>query len=206
MNNIFRLFSLGVVCLFRSLLFAAQVGTLHVRIVSPEGSPVTAAAVQLTNVDTGKEWNSSALANSPDGVVTMTNIPFGQYRLFLIAPRLAVKNTDAPIAIDQPHKWITRSFPRSNQTIQYPRKSGEAQLSGKLRNQKGEPVPAWIKLVGVFDSSSVEAATERSGTFALPTVRPGRYLVIATTGTATVLTQTILLHDGANSVDLQWPE
>jgi hypothetical protein len=148
-----------------------KTGTVHLRIVSPNGYQPRKATIKVMEVNEQIPYDRNVKGFS------IERVPFGKYTVTVEAPML--HTSPVLVVVDAETKWVTLTFPY--QTVVGPYVEPKpVVLSGSIQAAARYDKPAWIKLVGVYSSVTLETQASPSGEFELRGVTEGLYQLIAT--------------------------
>ena len=178
-----------LVVLFESTVLAQGACAIRFHVVNSFGEAIPYEVVSFVNQVTGAE-ERARFRESLCG----TNLPRGIYSY-----ALAKKGTPEPgrmqrgtVSIGEGARWIT--IVSVGLTASSGHKEGSIDLDFGKVLPRGRVVPSpegdepvWIRCQSAYSNHAIEAAISRDGTFSLPEVLVGRYVVIVLQGDHTLL-------------------
>lgn len=202
-------------CLLLAVVAGAQLpnerptcvgGPLHVRVVSTLGTVAGRLRLTLTNPASAQKIEQGLDGNNKDAsaVVTLTELPCGNYSVDAWSPLLMTAGKRVEVSITAGERWLTLAYPFGKPVDHYGAPPS-VDLVGTVRRAGGVPRDAWVKLVGVYTDDSREVQVDVHGGFSFRRLAEGSYVAILTSSHAEPMVRTARLTAGINRIEFSIP-
>jgi hypothetical protein len=106
---------------------------------------------------------------------TAFQIPTGLYRLRAYKP--GFYSSERYVRVYQPEIWVIVGLEFGSEATTVAQK-----LTGKVNHKGDSSEPIWVKLVGVYLDTSIEAKVEPTGEFSMAGMPDGKYILLTIQG------------------------
>jgi hypothetical protein len=132
------------------------------------GEPLERAQVVLTSI--GPKQRLTGLSGSK-GEVLLERVPFGLYEVEARVPGFEMRREKIGV-------YQQQLVYRLGLVLGYPHSAKRSQIAGSVSWGSGSKADLWVRLVSVFGGDVIENAVDRTGSFHLIGMAPGRYVLI----------------------------
>ncbi len=155
------------------------------------GEPLEKAQVLLTSI--GPKQRLTGLSGS-NGAVLLEQVPFGLYEVEVRV--LGFETRRERIGVYQQQLVC-----RLGLVLGYPHSTDRSEISGSVSSASGSKADLWVRLVSVFGGDLIENAVDRTGSFHIIGMAPGRYVLILFEKEKVLATKSVEVSAGSKTVN-----